>query len=200
MAARGGRDAIKVRAIQELVAQLVEPALRERSLDPIGQATLAVPPEELALHFVPGQDLTLPVRCDVWPDIAWKGADGKDKPYLGLEGSYRRRPPDQSKLDKALADLRERYASNEPIDDPRHALEMGDACTVNMVGYMAKDPSPGGGLAKGEPLPDAASGDRVEVVLGPGRYMEGLVEGLVGAKVGETRTVAVSFPEVSEMC
>ena len=50
---------------------------------------------------------------------------------------------------------------------------------------------------KGEPLPNAASGDRVEVILGPGRYMTGLVEGLVGAKVGETKLVRVSFPEVS---
>lgn len=70
---------------------------------------------------------------------------------------------------------------------------MGDACVVNMDGYMAA----ADGVSKGDPLPAAASGDRVDVVLGTGRYMEGLVEGLVGAKVGETRTVTVSFPEVS---
>jgi FKBP-type peptidyl-prolyl cis-trans isomerase (trigger factor) len=60
-----------------------------------------------------------------------------------------------------------------------------------MDGYMANADG-----SKGEPLPNAASGDRVEVILGPGRYMEGLVEGLVGAKVGDTVTVKVSFPEV----
>jgi hypothetical protein len=52
---------------------------------------------------------------------------------------------------------------------------MGDSCFVNMNGFMA---TPEG--EKGEPLPNAASGDRVEVLLGPGRYMEGLVEGLDG--------------------
>jgi len=90
--------------------------------------------------------------------------------------------------------LKERYATLEPIDEPDHELQMGDACTVNMDGYMADENG-----NKGEPLPNAASGDSVEVVLGEGRYMEGLVEGLVGAKVGETRTVSVSFPDVSAM-
>eukprot|EP00957_Ditylum_brightwellii_P028925 2185340-Ditylum_brightwellii.AAC.1 len=69
-------------------------------------------------------------------------------------------------------------------------LKDGDACKVNMVGYMAAPD----GVTKAEPLPDAASGDNVEVILGEGRYMEGLVEGLYGAKVGDTRTVYVTFP------
>lgn len=47
---------------------------------------------------------------------------------------------------------------------------------------------------KGEPLPDAASGDNVEIILGQGRYMDGLVEGLIGAVVGDTKTVTVAFP------
>merc|ERR1712176_1403219 len=66
----------------------------------------------------------------------------------------------------------------------------GDACVVNMVGYMANED----GVTKGDPLPNAASGDKVDVVLGKGRYMEGLVEGIVGGKVGDTREVKVSFP------
>ena len=72
-------------------------------------------------------------------------------------------------------------------------LSMGDACTVNMVGYMAE----ADGKTKGDPLPNTASGDNVEIVLGDGLYMEGLVEGIVGAKVGDSRTVYVAFPDVS---
>jgi len=187
MAAKGGRNALKVQAINELLAQLVEPALKEQSLDPIGQPTLETSAEELAKSFVPGEALTLPVRCDVWPDIHWKSGD---KPYVGLTGSYKRKPFNQEKMDLALRDLKERYATLEPIEDTSYALQMGDACMVNMDGYMANEDG-----SKGEPLPNAASGDNVEVILGTGRYMEGLVEGLVGAKVGETKTVYVSFPE-----
>ncbi len=96
------------------------------------------------------------------------------------------------RFDAAIRDLTERYARLEPYEDESHALATGDACMVNMVGYMAT--ADGG---KGEPLPEAASGDNVEVILGSGRYMTGLVEGLEGGKVGETKTVNVRFPDVS---
>jgi len=67
---------------------------------------------------------------------------------------------------------------------------MGDACKINMEGYMANADG-----EKGEKLPDAASGDNVEVVLGEGRYMTGLVEGLLGAKVSDTKEITVTFPD-----
>ncbi|KAG7368046.1 trigger factor domain containing protein [Nitzschia inconspicua] len=190
MAAKGGRTALRAQAINELLAELIEPALKEEhGLEPIGQPKLEVPAEEIANDFEPGKDLHLNVQCDVWPEIEWKTVEGQEKPYLGLKGSYKRKPFDQAKFDKALNDLKERYASLEPIEDKNYELQMGDACVVNMEGYMATDAG-----EKGEKLPDAASGDRVEVILGEGRYMTGLVEGLVGAKVGDTKTVTVTFP------
>lgn len=191
MAAKGGRTALREQAIKSLLAELIEPALKEEhNLEPIGQPTLTVTAEELADSFEPGEELELGVKCDVWPDIDWKGG-AESKPYIGLEASYKRRPFNQEKMDQALTDLRDRYAILEKIEDQGKALEMGDACVVNMEGFMANADG-----TKGEPLPNAASGDNVEVILGKGRYMEGLVEGLVGAKVGDTRTVTVSFPVV----
>ena len=40
----------------------------------------------------------------------------------------------------------------------------------------------------------AASGDQVDVVMETGKYMEGLVEGIVGAKIDDVREVKVVFP------
>lgn len=192
MAVKGGRNALRVEAIQALLAKLIEPALKEEhGLEPIGQPSLVVPAEEVAKQFVPGQPIDLLVKCDVWPEIHWKTIASQEKPYLGLEGTYKRKPFNQEKFDRALNDLLERYATLQPAAEGS-ALAMGDACRVNMVGYMANDDG-----TKGEPLPNAASGDDVEVILGPGRYMAGLVEGLVGAKVGDERMVTVTFPVVS---
>jgi len=193
MSAKGGRNALRIQAIQTLLSQLLEPAFKEEhNLEPIGQPTLVVPAETLAEKFTPGEPIELTVRCDVWPDIKWHKVEGTDnKPYMNLKYSYKRKPFNQNKLDAAIRDLKERYAvlTLAPLEKE---LEMGDACVVNMVGYMAaKD-----GVSKGEPLPNAASGDNVDIILGKGRYMDGLVEGLVGAKVGDTRTVSVRFPEV----
>lgn len=187
---RGGKHPLRAQAITALVNQLVEPTLKEHQLDPIGQPAMVVPVEEMVEAFAPGEDLTIKVRCDVWPEVKWKQSDDGSPVYKGLKGSYDRKPFDQAKMDKALSDLKERYASLEKIEDANHVLSMGDACVVNMEGFMANEDG-----SKGDPLPNAASGDRVDVVLGEGRYMEGLVEGLVGAKVGETVQVSVAFPD-----
>jgi len=191
MAGKGGRYALRTQAINELLGELIEPALKdEHGLEPIGQPSLEQDTEEVAKNFKPGEDLELDVLCDVWPDIEWRTVEGQEKPFFGLTGKYSRNPFNKEKFDKALNDLMERYAELAPIADADQELQMGDACTVNMEGWMANDAG-----EKGEKLPDAASGEKVEVILGEGRYMAGLVEGLVGAKVGETREVTVNFPE-----
>jgi trigger factor len=194
MAAKGGRNALRIEAIQSLLEKLIEPALKdEHGLEPIGQPSLVVPAEEIAKTFVPGEPIDLLVKCDVWPEIEWMTVPGKEKPYLGLQGTYKRKPFNQEKFDRALNDLLERYAVLKPAEEGA-SLAMGDACRVNMIGYMANEDG-----SKGDPLPNAASGDDIEVILGPGRYMTGLVEGLIGAKVGDERMISVSFPVVSSV-
>mmetsp|Transcript_951 Transcript_951/g.1436 ORF Transcript_951/g.1436 Transcript_951/m.1436 type:complete len:667 (+) Transcript_951:32-2032(+) len=185
----GGKNALKTQAIQSLINQLLEPAIKEEhNLEPLGQPSLVTPAEILAENFKAGEDLELIIRCDVWPDIQWKEVEGQEKPYHNLKGSYKRKPFNQERYETALRDLCERYAVSDPAGED-HELEMGDACVVNMDGYMAKENG-----SKGEPLPNAASGDNVDIILGKGRYMDGLVEGIIGAKQGDTRTVTVTFP------
>jgi len=194
MSAKGGRNALKTQAINTLLSELIESSLKEEhGLEPIGQPALETSAEELSNGFVPGDDFEMAVKCDVWPDIQWKkpeGAKDPEKPYLGMKGTYTRKPFDKAKMDKALSDLKERYVELETIEDKDYVLKMGDACKINMEGYMAN--ADGG---KGEKLPDAASGENVEVVLGEGRYMTGLVEGLLDTKVSDTREVTVTFPD-----
>ena len=191
MAARGGKNALKTQTIQTVLNQLLEPAMKEEhNLEPIGQPSLVTSADEMAETFNPGDPLEMVVSCDVWPDIAWKKVEGQDKPYFGLKAAYTRKNFNQPRFEQAMKDLAERYAVSAPAPEGKE-LEMGDACVVDMKGYMAAED----GTSKAEPLPDAASGDDVEIVLGDGRYMEGLVAGLVGAKVGETKTVYVAFPE-----
>lgn len=190
-----GKNRLKTQAINDLLNSLLEPALKEEhNLEPLGQPSLVTPAEEMAENFKPGQPLEITVKVDVWPDIKWKETDPDTKPYFGLKATYERDPFDEDRFNAAKKDLRERYATTAPLEDQDNALAMGDACNVNMEGWMAVE-GDNGEFVKGDPLPNVAAGDNVEIILGPGRYMTGLVEGLEGAKVGEKRTVTVSFPE-----
>jgi len=190
MISKGGKKALYSEALKVLLSDLVEVAVKEEhKLEPIGQPVLDGKVDDLAETFVPGESIEMTVRCDVWPDVKFKEVEGQEKPYYGLKGSYKRKPFNQERFNAALKDLMDRNAVLSPMEDGR-ALDWGDACVVNMEGFMANEDG-----SKGGPLPNAASGDNVEVILTTGRYMEGLAEGLVGAKVGDTRTITVAFPE-----
>jgi len=195
LAQKGQKNAIRTAALNTLLNKVIEPALKgDHGLEPIGQPTLAEASEELASKFKPGEEMEMVVNCDVWPKLEWKeeflDTSKYEKPYYGLVGTYKRAPFDEEKFQKALQDLKERYVTLAP-KGPDAKLEMEDSCVVNMVGYMAQ----ADGKTKGEPLPNSASGDNVEVIMQTGKYMGGLVEGLVGAQVGQTVEVFVSFPD-----
>jgi hypothetical protein len=64
-----------------------------------------------------------------------------------------------------------------------------------MIGYtLNADGTEGPSLSKNG-LPD-----RVQVVLKGGKYMPGLVEGLIGTRVGQTISLTVTFPNVRFFC
>ncbi|GMH49654.1 hypothetical protein TrRE_jg3675 [Triparma retinervis] len=187
--ASGGKNLLRKQALKQLVG-LVETVLSDHpTIDPIGQPEIVQNEDILVQMFTPGEPMQLIVKTDVWPTISWVDAKPDAKVYEGLEASYSRKPFNQGKYEQALKDLKDRQAKLAPKGDASAVLEMGDACVVNMVGYMADE---SGG--KGEPLPNAASGDQVDVVMETGKYMEGLVEGIVGAKVDDVREIKVVFP------
>mmetsp|Transcript_18462 Transcript_18462/g.38456 ORF Transcript_18462/g.38456 Transcript_18462/m.38456 type:complete len:547 (+) Transcript_18462:28-1668(+) len=187
--APGGKNMLRKQALKQLVG-LVETVLQDHpTIDPIGQPDFVQNEEILVQMFTPGEPMQLVVKTDIWPTISWKDAKPDSKVYEGLEASYTRKPFNQAKMDQAVKDLKDRQAKLSPKGDANAVLEMGDACVVNMVGYMADADG-----NKGEPLPNAASGDQVDVVMETGKYMEGLVEGIIGAKVDDVREVKVTFP------
>lgn len=111
---------------------------------------LSNPPSQVLVSlFKANEEIQLSVKCDVWPTIKWSSEPTEDsKPYDGLEVAYSRKPFNQAKMDQALVDLRARQAQLAPKEGDAPVLEMGDACVVNMVGYMATDAG-----AKGEVSP-----------------------------------------------
>jgi trigger factor len=84
-------------------------------------------------------------------------------------------------VDKALADLLQASTRYEVETD--RAAAMGDRLTVDYVGRIGGEAFEGG------------SAEDSELVLGEGRLIPGLAEGLVGAKGGEERVVPAKFPD-----
>jgi len=186
--ALGDKDQIRKDAIQALLTEVVAKAVEdEADLNTIGSPTLVSTEKELLNAFIPGEPMEMKVKCDLYPDLTWTGATAK--PYFGLTGTYVRAPFDEDRYNAAVMDLRNRAATTQVKEEAGVPLALGDACIINMKGFFAAD---GGG--KGLPLPNAASGETVDVIMEVGRYMPGLVEGLVGKVAGDETSLAVTFP------
>jgi trigger factor len=135
--------------------------------------------------FTGGKPHSLVIECDLWPEISY----GQEKGYKGLVAEAVKVDQQNDKLEAVKKSIMERYKVLSPTD-PDHAAEMGvDVIKANMKGYEKNEDG-----SKGLELPAVAAGDSVEIVMEKGKFMEGLVEGVVGAKAGEERSVTVKFP------
>eukprot|EP01040_Poterioochromonas_malhamensis_P007720 gene7720-8338_t len=134
--------------------------------------------------FNPGKNHVVEVRCDLWPEITYSAP----QEYKGLQVTVAKSAEDIAKKDRVKLNIRERYKQLTPTAASYQA-QAGDVLTVNMQGYAL---SSNGG--KGEPLPAVAAGNGVEIELETGKFMEGMVEQLIGTKVNEKKEVKVVFP------
>lgn len=152
-------------------------------LNLLGQPRLPAGEEQYIAMFNPGEPLDLELLADVYPELVW------NEGYDTIEVTVEREPVEESRIQKALKSLQERYLKKTPASAD-YAGAVGDIVLADMTGFhVAADGS------KGEPLPAIASGDGVEILLEPGQFMPGFVEGLIGAKGGEVKDISVSFPK-----
>lgn len=85
-------------------------------------------------------------------------------------------------IEDALAELVDEYTSIEEVTD-RTDVQDGDIANIDYVGKI-----------DGEAF-DGGSDEGYDLEIGSGTFIEGFEEGLIGAKVGETVDVTVTFPD-----
>ncbi|MGF1549483.1 MAG: trigger factor [Sphingomonadaceae bacterium] len=153
-------------AVQEGVQQL----LAEQRLRPATQ-----PSVELEGGAAPGEDMVVKVELETLPEVPAPQVEEIVLERLVI-------PVDDKAVDEALAKLAENQQSFEPAPKS-HAARKGDLVTIDYRGTVEGEEFEGG----------KAEGMAVE--LGSKRLVPGFEDQLVGAKVNEERTVAVTFPE-----
>ena len=158
---RLGSRYIKAITLEKLVQTSVEKALKQESIDSIGQPTLSSALDELVDKFKPGEPLTFSAAVDVAPTIE-----------LG---------------DYQTLSIRAELATLVPIED--RGAEMGDVAIVDYKGVSTSE-----GEEEGEAI-EGVEGTDLEVELEVGKFIEGMVEGIVGMKPEETKELPLKFPD-----
>lgn len=153
------------RAVTDSSAQ----ALNERGLRP------AVQPKIEIDSFEDGKDLQYSMAIELLPEI-----NPMDFATLELERVKIQVP--EAEVEGALERLAASRKESKPLETPRPA-QSGDIVVIDFKGTV-----------HGEALPGMAGEDH-HLELGSNAFIAGFEEQLVGASVGETRTVNITFPE-----
>jgi len=152
--------------IGELMQSSFAEAVTQNQLSPAGSPRIE--PTSVA----EGQDLTYVATFEVFPEVALQPIGSLSIERVTAEVG-------EADVDAMIERLRKQQTKYSAVTRP--AAE-GDKVTVNFVGSIDGNPFAGG------------QGDNVPIVLGEGRMLPQLEQGLAGASTGESRDVGVDFP------
>ncbi len=163
-------EALTQDALNAAVQEGVQSLLAEKALRPAMQPTVA-----LGDDYAPGKDVELKVELEVLPDVPTPAIDGLKLERLTI-------PVADEAVDEQLKKFADQQKRWDDAGDK--AAEQGDLVTVDFVGKTEDGVAFEGG-----------TGTDMGVEIGAGRLIPGFEDQLVGAKTGEERQLAVTFPE-----
>lgn len=162
-------ESLRREAMQEAINEAVNQLMTDRGIRPAMQ-----PQIDLDSGTAEGEDLKLAVSLEILPDVPEAEVDGIALERLMVEAS-------DADVDAALERLAQQQKSFE--DAPAKAkAKAGDLVVMDYAGTVD-------GVAF-----DGGTGEDMEIELGSGRLIPGFEDGLEGAKVGDTKTLKVTFP------
>ena len=163
-------ESLKGQALEGAVQDGVQQLLAEQKLRPAMQ-----PEVELKEGYEHGKDAEIAVRLEALPDVPSPNIEGLKLERLTVEA-------DDAAVEEQLQQL---ASANKSWTDAKKgkAAETGDQVVLDFAGSVDGKAFDGG------------TGEDMQVELGSGRLIPGFEEQLVGAKVGDQRTLDVTFPD-----
>jgi trigger factor len=161
-------DQVRTDVLSHLIEHSYADAVKQAGLRPVG------PPEIVPESIEAGKPLRYSATIDVLPKI-----DIGDT--RGLRANRTRREVTEADVDRAVEQLCESLAELRPLEDREEARE-GDFVSVDYEGFV-----------EGRPLPGGKRENRL-FELGKGAIPPEFERALSGAKVGESKTVEISYP------
>jgi trigger factor len=181
---RLGVARIKAAALEEIVQDGVEKALKQEEIPAIGQPQLRTSFEELISNYEPGKPLTFLAAVDVQPEVNLVQ-------YTGLSAKAEEIKHDTNRVDEVLKKEREELATLIPVEG--RAAQIGDVAVVDFKGVLAKGEGEDE-TAEPTPIPGAEATD-FKLELEEDKFIPGFVSGMVGMNPEETREIPAQFPD-----
>jgi trigger factor len=152
--------------IGELLQSSFAEAVTEKQLSPAGSPRIE--PQSMD----EGQDLKYVATFEVFPEVALQPLDSLELERVTADVT-------ESDIDAMIERLRKQQMKYAPSS---RAAATGDKVTIDFVGTIDGAEFAGG------------KGENIAIVLGEGRMLPELEQGLVGAAAGDHRDIEVNFP------
>ncbi len=171
-----GKERLKAAAIEELLQPSIDEAIKQEKIDALGNYQLRSSFEELTQQYQPGEPFRFSASVDVPPEVQLG-----DYKTLKVQAEEVKANPEQ--VESYLQEKQQDEATLVPVED--RGAQMGDTTVIDYEGR----------LAESDELIEGAQAEDFELELAEGKFIEGMVEGIVGMKPSETKEISVSFPE-----
>src|ERR1700723_229261 len=152
--------------IGELLQSSYAEAVTQNQLTPAGSPRIE--PQSMD----EGQDLKYVATFEVFPEVVLQPIESMQVERVTADVT-------ESDIDAMIERLRKQQVKHQAVNRP---AATGDKVTIDFEGAIDGGPFAGG------------KGENVAIVLGEGRMLPDLEQGLVGAVAGEKRSVTVNFP------
>jgi trigger factor len=173
---RIGREVVLEEAVRDTLSSWYSDAIESAGIVPIGDP-------QLDLGELPGQGQALEFSIEIGVLPTAELGD-----YKGLEVARREPEVTDEQIQQEIEGMRERLARLQTAERPAAS---SDFVVVDYVGSIASGEE---GSATWERFAGGEGRDQL-VELGSGNLIPGFEEGLLGASAGDTRTVALQFPD-----
>ncbi|MEH2060328.1 MAG: trigger factor [Nostoc sp.] len=181
---RLGTTRIKAAALEELIQDGIEQAVKQEAIPAIGQPQLRSSFEDLIKNYEPGKPLTISAAVDVEPEVNLVQ-------YTDLQAKAEEVKFDPERVENTLDKERQELATLIPVEG--RAAQIGDIAVVDFKGSFAKVEGEDE-TAELEPIPGAEATD-FQVELQEDKFIPGFISGIVGMNPEETREIAAQFPD-----
>ncbi|MEH1784645.1 MAG: trigger factor [Nostoc sp.] len=180
---RLGTTRIKAAALEELIQDGIEQAVKQEAIPAIGQPQLRSSFEDLIKNYEPGKPLTISAAVDVEPEVNL--VQYTDLLFQAEEVKF-----DPERVENTLDKERQELATLIPVEG--RAAQIGDIAVVDFKGSFARVEGEDE-TAELEPIPGAEATD-FQVELQEDKFIPGFISGIVGMNPEETKEIAAQFP------
>ncbi|ABW28442.1 trigger factor [Acaryochloris marina] len=180
---RFGTDQLKASALEDLVQKNFEAAVKQEEIEALGNVQFRSSFDELAAEFEPGKAIVFAVSVDVPPEVTLKK-------YQDFKVTAEKIEYEAAKVDEVLEEHRSSNATLVPVEDRAAA-----ANDVTLVDFESRFlPSESDADEEGE-TPEGESVQDFQLELVKGKFIDDLIDGIIGMQIGETKNIAVTLPQ-----